>query len=148
MGLPLPGSIGAALVIRDGLDGGSTHRRVFGVVGDGDFLMNVQEMETARRLNANINLMIWEDGGYGLISWKQENEFGRHTNMAFSNPDWLELAQAFGWQGQVVNRSADLRGAIDNALAHEGPSLIAVPIDYRENPKLTERLGNIVCPVG
>ena len=148
MGLPLPGSIAAALVIRDTLDGGAADRRVFGVVGDGDFLMNVQEMETARRLDANINLMIWVDGGYGLISWKQDNEFGKHTNLAFGNPDWCALANAFGWQGQCINHADELRPAIDHALAYDGPSLIALPIDYRENPKLTQRLGEIVCPVG
>jgi acetolactate synthase-1/2/3 large subunit len=147
MGLPLPGSIAAHLVVLDSLDGGPPGRKVFAIVGDGDFLMNVQEMETARRLNANINIMVWEDGGYGLISWKQENDFGRHTNMSFDNPDWLKLAEAFGWQGQVVDKSAELRPAIDTALAYDGPSLIVVPIDYRENPKLTERLGSIICQI-
>jgi len=147
MGMPLPGSIAAWLVIRGGHDGGSPDRKVFAVAGDGDFLMNVQEMETARRLNANINVMVWEDGGYGLISWKQDNEFGSHTPLSFGNPDWCRLAESFGWQGQCIDRSTDLPGAIDNALNHDGPSLIVIPIDYRENPKLTERLGNIVCTI-
>jgi acetolactate synthase-1/2/3 large subunit len=147
MGMPLPGSIAADLVVRNQLDGKAKDRRVFGIVGDGDFLMNVQEMETARRLNSNITLMVWVDGGYGLISWKQDNEFGRHTDLAFGNPDWVRLAEAFGWSGEYVQRSVDLAGAINRALAHEGPSLIALPIDYRENPRLTERLGQIVCPI-
>lgn len=147
MGMPLPGSIAAWLVIRDGHDGGSPDRKVFAVAGDGDFLMNVQEMETAARLNANINVMVWEDGGYGLISWKQDNEFGRHTALSFGNPDWCGLAESFGWQGRCLDQSTELRGAIDDALAHDGPSLIVIPIDYRENPKLTERLGNIVCTI-
>lgn len=139
MGLPLPGAIAARIA--------DPTRRVFGVVGDGDFLMNVQEMETARRLNSNINMMVWEDGGYGLIAWKQQNHFGRHTDLSFGNPDWMKLADAFGWHGQRVERSGDLAGAIQAALDHDGPSLIALPIDYRENPKLTERLGNIACPI-
>ncbi len=147
MGMPLPGAIAAWLVIRDGLDDGPTDRKVFGIAGDGDFLMNVQEMETARRLNADINIMVWEDGGYGLIAWKQDNEFGKHTDLSFGNPDWMHLAEAFGWQGQKVTESNRLRGAIDEALAHEGPSLIVMPIDYQENLKLTKRLGNIVCPI-
>jgi acetolactate synthase I/II/III large subunit len=71
MGLALPGAIAASMV-RPG-------HKVLAIAGDGDFLMNVQEMETARRLNADLVVMVWEDGGYGLISWKQENEFGRHT---------------------------------------------------------------------
>ncbi len=138
MGMPLPGAIAAHLV-----DGG---RKVFAVAGDGDFLMNVQEMETARRLDADITVMVWEDGGYGLIGWKQEQEFGRHTDLSFGNPDWLGLAGCFGWHGQRVDRARDLRGAIDAALAHRGPSLLVVPIDYRENMLLTKRLGDLeVC---
>ena len=110
MGMPLPGAIAAARWC----DG----RRVLGVAGDGDFLMNLQEMETARRLDADITVMVWEDGGYGLISWKQDDEFGEHSDLSFGNPDWLALAESFGWQGQVVAASADLAGAIDKALAH------------------------------
>jgi len=135
MGLPLPGVIAAHMVTPD--------HKVFAIVGDGDFMMNVQEMETARRLNSDVTVMVWEDKGYGLIAWKQENEFKRHTDLSFGNPDWLKLADAFGWQGQVVTRSRELRGAIDRALAHQGPSLIVVPIDYRENRLLTQRLGGI-----
>ena len=135
MGLPLPGSIAAHLVHPD--------RKIFAIAGDGDFMMNVQEMETARRLNADITVMVWEDGGYGLIAWKQDNEFGNHTDLSFDNPNWLELAKAFGWQGQYVTRSRDLAPAIRAALAHKGPSLIVIPIDYRENPLLTKRLGEI-----
>ncbi len=139
MGMPLPGAIAAHMVYPD--------RRIFGIAGDGDFMMNVQEMETARRLDADITLMVWEDGGYGLIAWKQDNEFGRHTDLGFGNPDWLGLAKAFGWQGQHVIRSRDLAGAIHRALDHRGPSLIVLPIDYRENPKLTKRLGEIAVTI-
>lgn len=135
MGMPLPGAIAANLVLPD--------RKIFAVTGDGDFLMNVQEMETARRLNSDITIMVWEDGGYGLISWKQDDEFGRHTDLSFGNPDWLGLANSFGWQGQYVENAADLSGAIDKALQHAGPSLIVIPIDYRENALLTRRLGEI-----
>jgi acetolactate synthase-1/2/3 large subunit len=139
MGMPLPGAIGAHLVF--------PKRKIFGITGDGDFLMNVQEMETAQRLNADITIMVWEDGGYGLIAWKQEEEFGSHTDLAFGNPEWLGLAQSFGWQGQYVSRSRDLAAAIRNALDHKGPSLIVVPIDYRENPLMTKRLGEIEVPL-
>jgi acetolactate synthase-1/2/3 large subunit len=135
MGLPLPGAIAAHLV--------HPERRIFAIAGDGDFLMNVQEMETARRLNADITVMVWEDGGYGLIAWKQDNEFGNHTDLSFGNPDWLGLAKAFGWHGQHVTRSRDLAPAIRAAFDHKGPSLVAIPIDYRENPLLTKRLGEI-----
>jgi acetolactate synthase I/II/III large subunit len=135
MGMPLPGAIAAHLVHPD--------RKIFVLTGDGDFLMNVQEMETARRLNSQITVMIWEDHDYGLITWKQQTEFGRHVDMRFGNPDWRGLAESFGWECEIVSRSRDLRSAIDRGLAHAGPSLIVVPIDYRENYLLTERLGQI-----
>ena len=137
MGMPLPGAIAANLVYPD--------RKILGIAGDGDFLMNVQEMETARRLNANITMMVWVDEGYGLISWKQEQEFGRHTALSFGNPDWVSLAGSFGWDGRYVDKSADLFDALTGALAAEGPSLLALPIDYRENMKLSDRLGAIRC---
>jgi acetolactate synthase-1/2/3 large subunit len=109
--------------------------------------MNVQEMETARRYDANIVAMVWEDGAYGLIEWKQQNQFGRHVDLSFGNPDFVQLASAFGWTGYRVERSRDLAGTLERAFRDEGPSLVVVPIDYRENAKLTERLGNIACSI-
>ena len=134
MGMPLPGSIAAAITCPE--------RKIFAIAGDGDFLMNVQEMETARRLDSEITVMVWEDGGYGLIQWKQQQEFDRHTALGFGNPDWLGLAKSFGWHGQYVPNARDLGPAIEAALAHKGPSLLVIPIDYRENMLLTERLGS------
>lgn len=137
MGMPLPGAIAAHLV--------HPERRIVGLAGDGDFLMNVQEMETARRLDARITMLVWEDGGYGLIAWKQDDEFGRHTDLSFGNPDWLGLARCFGWHGQYVTRARELAGALERAFAQPGPSLIVIPVDYRENALLTRRLGEIGC---
>ena len=139
MGLALPGAIGASFADSD--------RRILAIAGDGGFLMNVQEMETACRLNANITVLVWEDGGYGLIEWKQDNEHGRHTELAFGNPDWQQLGTAFRWHTEVVAGASDFRGRLDQALAHDGPSLVVAPVDYRENAKLTERLGNLLCPI-
>lgn len=139
MGMALPGAIAAHLVHPD--------RKVLGIAGDGDFLMNVQEMETARRLNAGITMLVWEDGGYGLISWKQDNEFGMHTDLSFGNPDWEGLAATFGWHGRYVRDSADLAPALDEAFAYQGPSLVVVPIDYRENLLLTKRLGELAWAI-
>jgi acetolactate synthase-1/2/3 large subunit len=133
MGMPLPGAIGVSRV--------AAGRRVVGVVGDGDFMMNVQEMETACRLNADITMLIWEDGGYGLISWKQDDHFGHHTELEFGNPDWMQLATAFGWHGQCVENARDLRGALETALEHAGPAFVVIPIDYRENAILSKKLG-------
>jgi acetolactate synthase I/II/III large subunit len=137
MGFALPGAIAANIVHPD--------KRVLAVCGDAGFLMNVQEMETARRLNSNIVVMVWEDHAYGLIAWKQETHFGRHTDLSFGNPDWMELASAFGWHGQRVEQSAQLQDALNKAFVTEGPSLVVVPIDYRENLLLTQKLGDLTC---
>ena len=133
MGFALPGAIAASLVHPD--------RHVLAIAGDGGFLMNVQEMETARRLNSNIVVMVWEDGEYGLIKWKQQDHFDRHSDLRFTNPDWGLLAESFGWNGHMVTRSADLAETLETALREAGPSLVVVPIDYRENRELTRRMG-------
>lgn len=137
MGFALPGAIAASMVF--------PKRRVLAIAGDAGFLMNVQEMETARRLNSNITVLVWEDKAYGLISWKQDTHFGQHTDLDFGNPDWLQLAAAFGWNGHFVKDSVDLAQALEMALAEKGPSLVVIPIDYRENALLTQRLGEITC---
>ena len=139
MGFALPGAIAASLVYPE--------RRILAIAGDGGFLMNVQEMETAKRLNSNFVALVWEDGGYGLIAWKQENEFKRHTDLSFGNPDWLELASAFGWHGHRVENSVDLQSTLENAFNETGPSLVVIPIDYRENQLLTKKLGEITATI-
>ncbi len=139
MGFALPGVIAANLVYPD--------RKVLAICGDGGFMMNVQEMETAQRLGSDITVLVWEDKAYGLIAWKQEGEFGRHTDLSFGNPDWMKLADAFGWHGHHVENSAALAATLGQALHESGPSLVVVAIDYRENMLLSERLGNIVCPI-
>lgn len=139
MGFALPGAIAASIVHPD--------RRVLGICGDGGFLMNVQEMETARRLDSNITVMVWEDNAYGLIAWKQHNEFGRHTDLAFGNPDWLQLAGSFGWNSFRCDRSADLQATLNASFDAPGPSLVVIPIDYRENPLLTKKLGEITAQI-
>jgi acetolactate synthase-1/2/3 large subunit len=104
-------------------------------------------METAKRLNSNLVVLLWEDGEYGLIVWKQENEFKRHTDLSFGNPDWLELASAFGWHGHRVENSVDLQSTLENAFNETGPSLVVIPIDYRENQLLTKKLGEITATI-
>ena len=137
MGFALPGAIAASLVF--------PQRRVLAVSGDAGFLMNVQEMETAKRLGSEITVLVWEDNEYGLIAWKQENEFGRHTDLSFGNPDWLQLASAFGWNGTYCAASRDLQGVLETSFREPGPSLVVIPIDYRENRILTRKLGEITA---
>ena len=139
MGFALPGAIAASLVHPD--------QRILAICGDAGFMMNVQEMETAKRLNSNIVVMVWEDKMYGLIAWKQQNQFGTHTDLSFDNPNWLELASAFGWAGHFVDSSSALANTLETAFNEPGPSLVVLPIDYNENMKLTKRLGDIACPI-
>jgi acetolactate synthase I/II/III large subunit len=139
MGFALPGAIAANLVFPE--------KKVLAICGDAGFLMNVQEMETAKRLGSNIVVMVWEDKSYGLIAWKQDNHFGHHTDLTFGNPDWLSLAASFGWQGHLIQNSSETQSVLKQAFAEDGPSLVIVPIDYRENNLLTERLGNILWPI-
>ena len=139
MGFALPGAIAAGIV--------HPERRILAIAGDAGFLMNVQEMETAVRIGSNIVVMVWEDKEYGLIAWKQETHFGRHTDLSFGNPEWTTLAQSFGWNGHHVHNADDLAMTLDAALQEKGPSLVVVPIDYRENPLLTRKLGEITCTI-
>ena len=139
MGFALPGAIAASMVYPE--------RRVLAVCGDGGFLMNVQEMETAKRLDCNMVVLVWQDGGYGLIAWKQQNEFHRHTDLAFGNPDWMQLADAFGWGGHFCSDADKLQATLENAFNESGPSLVVIPIDYRENMLLTKKLGEITATI-
>lgn len=140
MGFALPGAIGAKLACPD--------KQVLAICGDAGFMMNVQDLETAVRLKMNVVFMVWEDGEYGLIKWKQQTHFGgRHSKLDFGNPDWELLARAFGMWGKTLKSSDELRPTLEEAFRQPGPALIGVPIDYRENLKLTERLGKIVVSI-
>lgn len=133
MGISVPGAIAAKLVHPD--------RQVVALAGDGAFMMNSQELETAKRIGAAIRVLVWRDDGYGLIDWKQRNQFGRPFGTDFGNPDFVAYAESFGIAGFRPASAADLLPTLERALAVDGPSLVEVPIDYRENLRLTERLG-------
>ncbi len=133
MGIAIPGAIAAKLVHPD--------RKVVALCGDGGFLMNSQELETAKRVGAGICVVVWRDDGYGLIDWKQRNEFGRPFAVEFGNPDFVQYAESFGIAGFRPSSAADLYPTLMRALDVDGPSLVEVPIDYAENLRLTERLG-------
>jgi acetolactate synthase-1/2/3 large subunit len=139
MGFALPAAISAKLV--------HPEKKVVAVSGDGGFLMNCQELETARRLGLAVVNVIFRDGGYNLIQWKQQTHLGRESGVTFSNPDFVELARAFGARGYRVESARQLGPILAEALAHGGPSIVDVPVDYRENAKLTARLGQLVCPI-
>jgi len=137
MGFALPGALAAKLVYPD--------RRVIAVCGDAGFLMNIQDFETAVRYDLPFVCLVWEDKEYGLISWKQETHFGKHTDLAFNNPDFVKLAESFGGYGARVDNSGDLKPALEAAFDSGKPSIVAMPVDYSENMKLTKRLGELTC---
>ena len=109
--------------------------------------MNVQEMETAKRIGSNIAVMVWEDNAHGLMAWKQQKEFGAHTDLAFGNPKWSTLADAFGWHGHYAENSIDLKHALEAAFAEDGPSLLVIPIDYLENALLGRKMGETTMTI-
>jgi acetolactate synthase I/II/III large subunit len=138
MGFALPAAIAAKLV--------HPERKVVAVSGDGGFLMNCQELETACRLGLGIVNVIFRDGGYNLIQWKQQTHLGRESGVKFGNPDFVALATAFGAKGYRVDSARSLGPILAQALAHPGPSIVDVPVDY-ENAKLTAGLGQLICPI-
>ncbi len=138
MGIAVPGAIAAKLAYPD--------KRIVAVTGDAGFMMNSQEIETAVRYKVPIVILIWNDASYGLIEWKQQNHFGRTSNVRFDNPDFVKYAESFGAKGYNIESVADLLPTLEKALSDETVSVINCPVDYRENLKLTEKLGALVCP--
>lgn len=139
MGIAVPGAIAAKLAYPD--------RGVVAVTGDAGFMMNSQEIETAMRLNTPIVILIWNDAGYGLIEWKQMNAFGRKSHVDFNNPDFVKYAESFGAKGYRISHSDELLGVLNQALADNTVSVIDCPVDYSENLRLTEKLGDMIAPI-
>jgi acetolactate synthase-1/2/3 large subunit len=135
MGFALPGALGVKLA--------QPESRVLAVVGDGAFLMNSQEIETAVRERIPLVVLIWEDGGYGLIEWKMDLELGEHYYVKFGNPDIVKYAESFGAKGYRINSAEELLPTLKAALDEDGVSLICCPVDYSENLRLTDRLGEL-----
>ncbi|HEY8291222.1 MAG TPA: acetolactate synthase large subunit, partial [Thermomicrobiales bacterium] len=133
MGIALPGAIAAKLVFPE--------RKVIAVNGDGGFLMNAQELETARRMKTAFPTVVWKDGRYGVIELNQTRRFGRTFGIEFGNPDFVQFAQSFDLPAFRVEVADDLLPTLKHALDLDQPSLIEVPVDYRENLHLAERLG-------
>jgi len=125
MGAGLPSGMMAALLYPS--------RRVLVVAGDGGFMMNSQELETARRLKLNLVVLIIEDYAYGMIRWKQAADGFPDFGLSFGNPDFVTYAAAYGAQGRRVTTASGLAAALEDAFASGGLHLIAVPIDYSEN---------------
>jgi acetolactate synthase I/II/III large subunit len=128
MGAGLPSAIMAALL--------HPERRVMAVCGDGGFMMNSQELETAVRLHLNLVVLILKDDAYGMIRWKQAVDGFADFGMTFGNPDFAAYARAYGAKGSVVETADGLAPALEAAFAGGGVHLVAVPVDYSENMRV------------
>ena len=136
MGFALPGSIGAKMAF--------PNKKVLSINGDAGFLMNVQDLETAVRNRINVVAVVWLDGEYGLIKWKQQVQFkGEHSDLKFENPNFSDLAQSFGMWGKQITSADQFIPSLNEAFKQKGPAIIGIPVDYSENMKLTKHLGKV-----
>jgi acetolactate synthase-1/2/3 large subunit len=137
MGFALPAAVAARMVLpRD--------RRVVTISGDGGFLMNVQELETAKRLGLAIVNIVWTDSAFGVIELHQQRKFGHLAGTKFTNPDLVSLAESFGIAGMRVSSADEVTPTLQRALELDIPSVVEIPIDYRENAKFSMNLVDLV----
>jgi len=128
MGAGLPSAMMTALLYPE--------KRVLAICGDGGFMMNSQDLETAIRLGLNLVVLVVEDHGYGMIRWKQEAEGFADYGLSFNNPDFVKYAEAYGARGTRVNTTDELVPALESAFQAGGVHLVVVPIDYSENKRV------------
>ena len=140
MGISVPGAIAAKLI--------HPEKRVLAVTGDGGFMMNSQELETARRMGIAIVVLIFNDASYGLIKWKQDERYRDHCYVDFDNPDFVKYAESFGIKGYRIEKTQELLPTLEKAFTAGEPAVIDCPVDYRENMKLTENLAKIMEALG
>jgi acetolactate synthase-1/2/3 large subunit len=139
MGAGLPSAMAAKLL--------NPEKQVVAVVGDGGLMMTIGELETAKRLNLDMTVVVLNDNGYGMIKWKQEAEGFKDYGLSFTNPDFIQLAESFGMKGHRVSKAGELTALLKKAHAEKGLHLIEVPIDYTENDRVfTKGLKTLVCP--
>lgn len=136
MGIAVPGSISAKMIYPD--------KRVLAISGDGGFMMNCQEFETAVRMNIPIVVLILNDSSYGLIKWKQDDRFHEHCFVDFTNPDFVQFAESFHANGYRVTKAEELIPILNEAFESKKPCIIDCLVDYEENTKLTEHLKKIM----
>ena len=133
MGFAVPAAIAVKLV--------RPSAAVVAVSGDGGFLMNSQELETATRLGTSFVNVVWENGQFGSIEWKQRRRFGRSFGVDFGNPDFVALADSFGLPAWRVRSASELSDRLAQALGQRRPSLIVVPVDYGQDVAIAAGLG-------
>ena len=132
MGVALPWAIGAWLV--------DPQRKVVSVSGDGGFLQSSMELETAVRLKANILHIVWVDNAYNMVAMQEEKKYHRVSGVNFGPVDFKAYAEAFGAAGFAVSSAAELEPTLRKAMDVQGPAVVAVPVDYADNPLLMGQL--------
>ncbi len=128
MGAGLPSAMAAHLV--------SPNKAVTAICGDGGFMMNSQEMETAVRLNMHLTIIILRDDAYGMIKWKQANMNFDNYGLDYGNPDFVKYAESYGAKGYRIEKTEDLLPLLKACQAEHGVHLIDVPVDYSENDRI------------
>ncbi|SHF38022.1 acetolactate synthase-1/2/3 large subunit [Fodinibius roseus] len=134
MGIALPGGIAASLADPD--------RHIVAAMGDGGFMMNVQELETAKRLGVGCTVIVFNDNDYGLISWKQRMHTGRSTGTRISNPDFVKLAESFGIPGYRPETVRELNDVLTESIQSRELRLVEIPINPAVNSELTDKLSD------
>ena len=137
MGIAVPGGLAARLAMPD--------RRVVAVTGDGGFLMNSQEIETAKRYGIGYTILVLNDNDYGLITWKQKAHHGRSFGTKLTNPNFVKYAESFGVQAYHPRTKVEVVAALRDAVASPELTLVAVDIDPAANLALTEKLDGDLC---
>jgi acetolactate synthase-1/2/3 large subunit len=132
MGSAIPGAIAASLI--------DPERQVVAAMGDGGFLMNSQELETAKRLGVSFTAVVLNDNDYGLISWKQSITRGRTIGTKIHNPDFKTYAESFGIKGYCPKNLAELKDQLQTAITSKELCVVEVPIDPKVNHSLVEKL--------
>ena len=135
MAFAMPGAIGVKLAFPE--------RKVLAVVGDGGMMMLGSELETAIREKIPIVVLIWEDQAFGLIKWKMDLELGHHSSVDFKNPDFVKYAESFGAKGYKISQPNELLPILKSSLKDNTVSVISCPVDYSENIKLINKLGEL-----
>jgi acetolactate synthase I/II/III large subunit len=131
MGAGLPSAMMSSMVYPD--------RKVMAICGDGGFMMNSQEMETAVRLKLNITVLILNDNSYGMIRWKQANMGFKDWGLTYGNPDFVKYAEAYGAHGHRAESAAHLKELLAHTIASPGVHLIEVPVDYSDNDRILNK---------
>ena len=135
MGIGVPGAVAAKLLNPD--------KKVMTITGDGGFLMNSQELETAVRYGVGFVVLIFHDASYGLIKWRQMDQYGESRYVDFNNPDFIKLAESMDCKGYRITKAEELPAVLKEAFQQKVPAIVDCPVDYSENTKLTQHLKEI-----